>query len=386
MTAAFNLLTARRRHFHLDALILAGLVVAIALCGLPPVRAADSPAPLILIVNGDLWTWTAPDKPLKQLTTWGYNSDPVISPDGKSVAYLSEAAVRVDEYRKGNTAFEGYGPLNIWVLDLATGTGTRLADQPPDARAVDKYVERSRPAWSPDGKALAWTDLPAGQPAPNGSKRRWERLTVYDLAKKTERTLVPDLPRGTIDALRNPTPLAWGTAGLLFLITPEPDAVYVYGPDGKPLTKISLTATDCTSCDTTAWLKDGDKDLILVHPNRYRPSEYLLFDPATGKKVKSTGHLERYSLSAPNGLALFSKGESWFVSAPGQPDFELGELGTLTWAESLTISPDGKQVAFLREKKVFVFRAGQVEEIPLGEGKFVSGLAWSAMGWRLARP
>jgi hypothetical protein len=71
---------------------------------------------------------------------------------------------------------------------------------------------------------------------------------------------------------------------------------------------------------------------------------------------------------------------------PGQPDYELGALGTLGWAEDLSISPDGKQVAFLRENKAFVFSAGQVTEIPLTEGKFVSSLTWSAMGWRLARP
>ena len=59
----------------------------------------------------------------------GDYSDPALSPDGRSVAYVAEGGV--------------------WLLDVPRGTRTRLTFE-----EVDHYS----PAWSPDG---AWVAYPA---------------------------------------------------------------------------------------------------------------------------------------------------------------------------------------------------------------------------------
>lgn len=74
-----------------------------------------------------------------------YDADPVFSPDGGRVAFVSD--------RDGS---EG----NIFVLDLATGTITQVTREPWAAR----------PAWSPDGSAIAYLrvlrDVPGVVPLP----------------------------------------------------------------------------------------------------------------------------------------------------------------------------------------------------------------------------
>ncbi len=371
------------------------VVCLVALLALPlstggPARAADATPPLILIVNGDLWAWTGASNPLKQLTTWGYNSDPVISPNGKYVAYKSLPQFAVDDL-KINGGRSGVAPANLWALDLATGAGTRIADQPPDAAFAgagkdEKYTSRPRPAWSPDSKFLAWGEMIGAKKDASGAfAGNWEQLIVYDWAKKTGRVVVKDLPG--YQGLTDGTSVDWGAGGLLFL-TPQgapntdADTVYIYSPEGKQLARYALSGDDCP-CYSAHWIEDEAKALILVERDETATPPYLLLDPATGKKVTSTARLERYSLSAPDGVYLSRIGEAWFAAEPGKPALELTGLAG---PEGVSISPDGKQLGFTRQSRIFVFSGGLVKEAALGAGKSPTDLAWGAVGWRLGRP
>src|SRR5262245_55698595 len=90
-------------------------------------------APLLVLSAGDLWTWTAKQGKLARRTNWGYNNVPVISPDGKQVAYKSTANVAVEAIKKSGPVAGGELPSNIWVMDIASANAVRVADQPPDA-------------------------------------------------------------------------------------------------------------------------------------------------------------------------------------------------------------------------------------------------------------
>lgn len=359
------------------------LTLALPLSAVTRASAADATPPLILIVNGDLWAWTGADQPLKQLTTWGYNSDPVISPNGKYVAYKSLPQFAVDDL-KINGGRSGVPPANLWVLDLATGAGTRIADQPPDAgyagRGKDeKFTSRPQPAWSPDSKFVAWGEMIGAKKDASGAfAGNWEQLIIYDLAKKSGRVAVKDLPG--YQGLTDGTTVDWGAGGLLFL-TPQgapntdPDTVYIYSPEGKQLARYALSGVDCP-CYSAHWIEDEAKALILVEP-------WFLLDPATGKKVTTTARLELYSLSAPDGVYLSQIDDAWYAAEPGKPAFELKDLDRL---ESVSISPDGKQFAYLGNNRLKVFSGGQVKEVPLGAGQSLTGWAWGAVGWRLGHP
>lgn len=62
----------------------------------------------------------------------GCESDPAISPDGESVAFLAEAEGRAD----------------LWIVDAAGGRPLRLTDGPEPAAS---------PAWHPDGRTILYT-------------------------------------------------------------------------------------------------------------------------------------------------------------------------------------------------------------------------------------
>ncbi len=90
----------------------------------------------------DLWLWSADGKIERALTTNpASDSSPVFSPDGQSLAFVSQ--------RNGDTAPQ------LYVMPLAGGEATRVTNVPTGV---------AQPMWFPDGKRLAfvsrvWADL-----------------------------------------------------------------------------------------------------------------------------------------------------------------------------------------------------------------------------------
>jgi len=95
---------------------------------------------LIFTMLGHLFRLPVEGGEAKQLTFGPYyDTDPVFSPDGTRVAFVSD-----------RDASEG----NIFVLELATGQITQLTHEPWAAR----------PTWTPDGQAIVYLSLVRGVP------------------------------------------------------------------------------------------------------------------------------------------------------------------------------------------------------------------------------
>ncbi|MGO4222440.1 alpha/beta fold hydrolase [Lysobacter sp. TAF61] len=119
------------------------------------------------MTQSDLWRVGYDGSGRKQLTNTAENSEsrPLWSPDGKSIAYLSDAPAP----RKPTTGKDGAGSKDedeeeisqVWLMPASGGVGRRVTTF---ASGVDDYV------WSPDGRHLAVIvrdpERPAGTPAP----------------------------------------------------------------------------------------------------------------------------------------------------------------------------------------------------------------------------
>jgi tricorn protease len=158
---------------------------------------SPSGARAVFEARGEIFTVPAEKGDIRNLTNTpaAAERDPSWSPDGKRIAYFSDqsgeyelhirpaaGAGEVKKYRLGDSPSFYYAPtwspngkkiaytdkrVNVWVLDLATGTSTKVDTNTYERRDLD-------PAWSPDGKWLAYTKL---------LKNHLHAVFVYDVEK-----------------------------------------------------------------------------------------------------------------------------------------------------------------------------------------------------------
>ncbi len=115
-----------------------------------PIHAPADPttAPLVAVaLRGDMYVIPAAGGVSRRLTSYGLNSSPLLSPDGRRVAYLSTSQ---------RYLVNGTGTTHgVWIVPT---------DGPPDGSAARKItqsnpaIDRGGLAWSPNGLLLAYYD------------------------------------------------------------------------------------------------------------------------------------------------------------------------------------------------------------------------------------
>jgi hypothetical protein len=372
-------------------IVLCSLLVAV----LHPVQGAALQTldmPLILNIRGDVWAWSGAG--LQQRTNWGYNKAPILSPSGNQIAYKATASIAVDAIKQSGGMGGGDLPANIWLLDVTTNNALRVVDQPADASLLvpnvpDKYVLRSDPTWSPDGRALAWTELVQGE-RPEGLLQ----LLVYDPTQKAARAIVPELPAqyGVPAAVE----VVWGEPGLAVRSTVAAtdakgfatgeDSILIFDPAGKLLSSVKMGLLS-----EFGWIKDRGQDYIAALTNgpvdKPGDAQWVLIDPRTGRITIMPGVPELYSPLAPGGLSLVPTiagvSPEWQVTDPGKPMAKLGVVDDVyVFTSALAISPDGRQIAYVKDGAAYIYSGGQSTKVAPSD---VSAVTWGPTAWRVRR-
>ncbi len=279
------------------------LVLASALA-LPALARAQAPAPRPLAA-GDLF----------QLE---FAADPQISPDGKQIVYVRRwADDRQDRWRS-----------NLWLVPSAGGEQRALTT---GARSDGS------PRWSPDGGRLAFVSVAGGSP----------QIWVRWLASGESACLT--------NLAEAPSHLTWSPDGRWLAFTafveerPEPFVTMPRAPEGAEWAKPATVITQVHyRADGEGYLREGHAQLFVV--------------PADGGTPRA---LTSGSFDVRGPLAWTPDGQSLFFTSNRRADAEFEPLDTEIWSVALadgalrartdrrgpdhspTLSPDGKQLAYL---------------------------------------
>jgi hypothetical protein len=367
-------------------LMLLALLVGALVAGrqaAPPARAQNPAIPLVMLSNGDLYSWLPDTGEIVRLSTWGYNFKAVMSPTGQQIA---------------KNAFDRNAPLNpvdppgnIWVIDPVTGDGERVADQPREAvfasptGAPDLYVARSNPVWLSPTR-LAWTQFFIPDYV--------QQIVTHDLATGETALLVSDVPlpyepQGAID------PVAIGGS---YIAVPTVyyseaaggfvDAVNIYDAfTGQMALGLEVEPINAGAFVLGfAGVSEQGRDQLAVLFSDGIP---LVIDPATGvagyrfqqhfySTFGTTASLSlSYSLIPRDGTL------AWSIT--------FGDGRVITDAviaggrfEQMAIAPDGQEFAYIDPTgAVIVWTRPHAIQLPLGAAQ---ALTWGPAAWSVTWP
>jgi len=129
-----------------------------------------------------IYVYTPGEEGPVQVTSGDYDdSDPVWSPDGKSIAFVSDRSEKPDLH---------YG-TDIWTVSV---DGDDHAPVQVTSHAGRDYS----PAWSPDSKSIAYVSS-TGMDIGGSALTPTRRLAITEVGKDERRILTPDLDRNVLD-------------------------------------------------------------------------------------------------------------------------------------------------------------------------------------------
>jgi Tol biopolymer transport system component len=255
--------------------------------------------------QADIWRVRPDGGGLERLTNEPSMEDAgVLSPDGTKLAYVST---------KG-----GARTTNIWVMDLKTRRARNLTG---DGKTEPSLTMNSyfRPAWSPDGKWIAFT-------SDRGEK--WAGAEVGAGVGHTQPTSVYVMRSDGTGQRR----LTQG--GSLA------DGAPKWSPDGKTLVVYELTTKDTMNARMGGFMSE----FVAT------PAQIVEIDVATGAKTPATQGLglKTNPQYLPGGrIGYLVKGAPKDGPQPGIV-YSTGERGPRGFVRNPSWSPDGKQVVYYR--------------------------------------
>lgn len=369
------------------------IVVAAGLLVAAPGSAQTDSAPIIFLHEGDLYSYRLGDAEPFQETHWGYNQNPVLSPDGRYVAYNSIPEEVIDLNTAGVYPLhlmDRQPPTNIWVMEIATREFQRVAFQPQPIGDQSDFLLRSRPAWSPDSQQLAWLEKDEYAPRENGLY-----LVIHDLETGTQ-THTPDhlVTDCAIDAdwCSVQPRLAWGATlayedfmtqgdiSGMFITTLNSEGVLDQWPIAKHNADFSLKATQWQ------WVEIND--------GTYLAFEYDFGWVVWGYQGPQFSGAKDYPviafLQGANGgrLRLHKNlgSQEWVVSTADVPLFSLPQKA------DPHLSVDGQQLIYRREVlldgvssyDLILWEDGQTEVVLAAQpGIRFDAMVWQPMVWRI---
>lgn len=267
----------------------------------------------IALIAAAIWKFNAPRPQLSMrfsaVTSFaGVQAQPAVSPDGRSVAFVSDRD----------------GHYNIYVGLLSGGS---LVEITHDANF------KSRPAWSPDGATIAYAQL--------NDSGLWDIWEVPALGGTPRRVIL------------NATDPAWSPDGKSLAYVNVTDGTLwasgIYGENGRRLTGSDLGDTGRVA--EPRFSPDGHRIAFLVRFNGPY-AELQVLDVSSGK-IRSLANYGALTLSpvwSPGGRSIYfasSRGGTinvWEIPAEG------GEPRQITEGQGddaqLDVSPDGNRIVF----------------------------------------
>lgn len=114
----------------------------------------------------DIYTMDAGGRNVKALTNDGHSSNPSWSPDGKRILFVHDAALQTKPAYKEEKRYESYHSTELCVMDRNGGNRRLLRRMEPGIFGA---------AWSPEGKTIAVSVLPGvsvklAQPGPEAAR------------------------------------------------------------------------------------------------------------------------------------------------------------------------------------------------------------------------
>jgi TolB protein len=213
---------------------------------------------IAFVKNGNIWVMDPSGKNKRQLTKTGKDFAPAWSPDGKRIAFMSR--------REGN--------FDIYVMDLDGSNLKRLTRH----RAHGYY-----PDWSPDGRRIVFDSLRDGDyeiyvmDADGSNKKRLTRKMTYNHFQRYS----PD--------------------GRITFVSKGGREIYIMDPDGSNKKRL-------TRGSYPAWSPDGKKIAFMR-----RGQIYIMDADGSGRKrLTRGGDMAFYPTWSPDGKKIaFSTISGW---------------------------------------------------------------------------
>jgi acylaminoacyl-peptidase len=347
------------------------------------------------------------DDTARQLTIGArHDQKPRFAPDGRSLAFISDRRLHVEEEPGAGDAKQREDTKQIHLLPLGGGEARRLTDLP---RGVDDYW------WSPDGSRILVKTASRGSTREEDRKKR-------GLGPSPKPGEAPESDYHFVDRLG----YLFNGAGYVYHLTGQLWVVDVASGAARRITNVAA------GVGAAAWSPDGRRLVYTTNLRRdhdLEPRSHLVVVDADGERSRRvTGDAGTFSNPAwlPNGSSIaavggylpddFHAADVWLIAADGS-DAEVDRGGrNLTGGHDLmpaanmnsdivpgegariVVSGDGRWITFLApvDGSMELWRVstadGDVERLTTGR-HFVSsfdqvdlGRGWSRTAWLRSSP